>query len=70
MSSPADPPGDDDRAAARFLDFLAADMAKNPHRLRPFDADLLREIEELVDGVEIDLDAPLPPDDTPDTHPE
>lgn len=49
----------DDPALGAFLDFLADDIARHPERLRGMDPNLVRRIEGLVDGVEIDLDAPL-----------
>ena len=53
----------DDPALAPFLGFLARDMAKHPERLRAVDAGLAKRIQALVDGVEVDLDAPLSADD-------
>jgi hypothetical protein len=35
-------------------------MARHPDRLRPVTAEWLHEIADLVAGVEVDLDAPLP----------
>ncbi|NBD95017.1 MAG: type II toxin-antitoxin system PrlF family antitoxin [Gammaproteobacteria bacterium] len=49
----------DDPALAAFLNFLADDMTRHPERLRGMDPSLARRIESLVDGVEVDLDAPL-----------
>lgn len=49
-----------DPVVANFLAFLEADMAKHPGRLRPITAEWLNELQSLVAGVEVDLDAPLP----------
>lgn len=50
---------DDDPVLAAFLDFLAHDMAAHTERLRPLDAELAQRLHALVDGVEVDLEAPL-----------
>ena len=55
--------GEDDPVLRRFLDFLARDMAKHPERLRAVDSDLVARIQSLVKDVQVDRDAPLPPDD-------
>ena len=46
-----------------FLAFLVADMQENPSNVRPVSPDLLTRARELTDGVTVDLDAPLEPDD-------
>ncbi|WP_295998431.1 type II toxin-antitoxin system PrlF family antitoxin [Rugamonas sp.] len=53
----------DDPLLGQFLDFLARDMANHPERLRAVDADLVARIRSLTDGIEVDLDAPLPADE-------
>lgn len=53
----------EDPVLGRFLDFLAADMAVHPERLRAIDPALVKRIKALVKNVRIDLDAPLSPDD-------
>ena len=57
--------GDDsnDPALVAFLDFLAQDIANHPARLHAFDASLKDRLQSLVSGVDLDLDAPLSPDD-------
>jgi antitoxin PrlF len=55
--APAEEP---DPVVTNFLTFLEADMAKHPDRLRPVTAEWLHELQGLVAGVEVDLDAPLP----------
>ena len=54
---------EEDPVVTAFLDFLAADMAAHPERLRVLDATLRERIRPLVEGVEIDLDAPLRDED-------
>ncbi len=48
-----------DPVVQRFLTFLENDLKARPDALRPVTAEWLRDVEELVDGVEVDLDAPL-----------
>ena len=52
-----------DPVIGQFLDFLAHDIASNPHRLAPLDAGLVRRLNALLGDVEVDLDAPLSADD-------
>ena len=52
-----------DPALDAFLGFLQADVAAHPERLRAFDGTLLERMQTLVGDVEVDLDAPLSPDD-------
>jgi antitoxin PrlF len=54
---------DGDPVIEKFLVFLAQDMANHPQRIRSFPANLLGRAKDLVQGVEVDLDAPLPDDD-------
>ena len=57
-------PGEgDDPVLASFLRFLARDMAEHPERLQAMETGLAQRIQELVGGVEVDLDAPLSEDD-------
>ena len=56
------PTPDDDPTASAFLDFLARDITLHPERLRPLNPAFVARICALVDGVEVDLDAPLSPD--------
>src|ERR1035437_10181715 len=46
-----------DPAVGAFLQFLANDLQGNPQRIRELSPEMVREIAELVDGV--DLDAPI-----------
>lgn len=48
---------------AQFLDFLDVDIATHPEHIRAIPAALLARIESLIGPVEVDLDAPLSPDD-------
>ena len=52
-----------DPAINAFLDFLQSDMTTNPHRIRAVDNALHERVAPLVNGLDIDLDAPLSPDD-------
>ncbi len=42
-----------------FLAFLERDIPKN-RAIKPLEANLLHEIDTLIEGVEVDLDTPLP----------
>ena len=52
-----------DPVIMNFLTFLERDMQTNPAALRTVTAEWLHGMEALVEGVEIDLDAPLSDDD-------
>jgi len=49
-----------DPVVTSFLAFLEADMTRHPDRLRPVTAAWLHELQDLVAGVKVDLDAALP----------
>lgn len=53
----------EDPAIGAFLTFLAHDISQNPGHVRALDASLRAKLRELVDGVELDLDAALSPED-------
>ena len=53
----------EDPAIGAFLSFLARDISHNPGHIRALDASLRARLCELVDGVELDLDAALSPED-------
>ena len=53
----------EDPVLGQFLGFIARDVATHPERLRSLDQGLLNRIQALVGLGEIDLDAPLSPDD-------
>lgn len=59
----AEAPEEDDPALGSILEFLAHDMANHPECLRPVDSGFVRRLRSLTEGVEVDLDAPLPPDE-------
>lgn len=53
----------EDPAIGAFLTFLEQDIRQNPGHVRGLDAPLRVKLAELVDGVEVDLDAALSPED-------
>ena len=48
-----------DPTVQAFLGFLEREMVSNPQRLKAFGGETSRRAAELVEGVEVDLDAPL-----------
>lgn len=48
-----------DPVLGKFLTFIANDMLANPERLEPLSASMQQSVDALIEGVEIDLDAPL-----------
>jgi antitoxin PrlF len=56
--SRADQPGSDP-VLGEFLNFLARDLGNNPQRLQAVSADLVSQVQSLISGVDLDLDAPL-----------
>ena len=56
-------PVEDDPALAPFLALLQEDIAAHPERLLPITANLAGRLQELVGGIEVNLDAPLSHDD-------
>lgn len=52
-----------DPVLGAFLRFLVRDIAKHPDRLQAIDASFVQRLQSLVDGIEVDLDAPLSADD-------
>ncbi|MCY1549950.1 prlF antitoxin for toxin YhaV [compost metagenome] len=52
-----------DAVVDSFLAFLAGDIASHPERLQALDAGFVERLHALTDGVALDLEAPLPPDD-------
>lgn len=61
--SRADASEGDDPVLGQFLSFLADDMAKHPDRLAPVYSGVVQHIQSLTAGVDVDLNAPLSPDD-------
>ena len=43
--------------------YLERDIANHPERLQPIGADLVQRLQDLVGGIEVDLDEPLPNDE-------
>jgi antitoxin PrlF len=56
-------PDTDDPVLEQFLGFIARDVVNHPERLQTIDPGLLSRIQALLGRGEIDLDAPLSPDD-------
>lgn len=50
---------EDDPALGAFLDFLGKDIAARPQAIKPIEAGRIAYAKRLVEGVEVDLDAPL-----------
>src|SRR5579862_1846417 len=50
---------EDDPVLGQFLFFLANDIKNNPTHIHSINSTLFERIQNLVSGVEIDLDAPL-----------
>jgi antitoxin PrlF len=59
----AEPPENDDPALGKFLAFLERDIAAHPERVQALGSKLATRIRTLVRGVDVDLDAPLEPED-------
>lgn len=53
----------DDPVLGQFLGFLARDIASHPERLQAIDASFVQRLQSLTGGMEVDLDAPLSPED-------
>lgn len=53
---------EEDPVIAKFLEFLERDIGKNPRNLVPFEDELMKDVDALIAGVEIDMDAPLEDD--------
>ena len=47
---------EDDPVLGPFLALIAKDMAANPHKIKPLDENLMKEIAELTKGIEVDED--------------
>ena len=55
--------GGTDPALGAFLDLIEADIKSHPERLKAFDGGLRDRLSALVGDMDVDLDAPLSPDD-------
>jgi antitoxin PrlF len=53
----------EDPEVVRVLEMLERDILTNPEKLKPISQALISQMVELVDGVDLDLDATLSPDD-------
>ena len=53
----------EDPVMISFLGFLARDMEAHPDRINSLGANLMARVASLTQDVELDLDAPLSPDD-------
>jgi antitoxin PrlF len=53
----------DDPILGQFLDFLAKDIEQNPQHVHAMSTNLVKRIQSLLGGIEIDLEAPLLADD-------
>ncbi|KQV43190.1 MULTISPECIES: type II toxin-antitoxin system PrlF family antitoxin [unclassified Duganella] len=56
-------PEAEDPVLSHFLRFLAQDIANSPEQLKAIDAQLVERLKELTEGVEFDMDTPLPEED-------
>lgn len=54
---------EDDPVIHGYLEFLARDIVAHPQRLAMLDAGLVKRLQGLVEGIEVDLDAALSADD-------
>ena len=54
--------GEDDPVVSAFLDFIARDLEVHPEHIRALPADLVQRAAVLTEGVDIDLDAELDPE--------
>ncbi len=52
-----------DPILGKFLNFIARDIEQNPQHVMAITPDLVERIRSLVDGVDVDLDAPLTDED-------
>lgn len=59
----ADPPVEEDPALSPFLSLIERDLKKRPGAIQPITRDLYRRAVDLVDGIAVDLDKPLPSDE-------
>jgi antitoxin PrlF len=57
-------PADDDPALAPFLALLEQDIASHPEGLQPVTAELASRLQDLVSGIDVDLEVPLPDDES------
>jgi antitoxin PrlF len=53
----------DDDVLEHFLEFLADDIKKHPEKIQAIQPELVQRVKSLVQDVDLDLDAPLSPED-------
>ena len=53
----------EDPEVVRVLEMLERDILTNPEKLKPISQALINRMVDLANGVALDLDAPLSPDD-------
>ena len=63
LMSRAESTTDSDPVLGEFLSFLANDMQQHPEKIQSLTASMRNSVEALVDGIDIDLDAPLSEED-------
>ncbi|MDY6900996.1 MAG: type II toxin-antitoxin system PrlF family antitoxin [Cyanobacteriota bacterium] len=54
---------EEDFVLKKILNFLAQDMKNNPQHIKPISPDLIKRIQFVTDGIEVNLDAPLSEED-------
>jgi len=42
-----------------FLQFMEKDMRKNPKQIQPLSKEMMKKVQQLVEGIDVDLDQPL-----------
>ena len=52
-------PAEEDPVIGNFLAFLSQDMETHPQRIQAIGSEVVDHIQSLVEGVDVDLDAPL-----------
>ncbi len=60
--SRVEPAESHDPVLGHFLEFLAGDLDRHPERLQALDEELVARARSLVHGVDVDLNAVLPPE--------
>lgn len=54
---------EEDPVLATFLDFLTDDMTRHPEQIKLVDPKTVVKVQSLVEGMDVDLDAPLDEDE-------
>ena len=58
-----EPECETDPALSQFLTLLEKDLAQRPEQIKPLEATLVERLRKLTESVQIEMDAPLPPED-------